>query len=108
MKRLFAAVMLCLTMAPQARADTIKWVDFQVPYESLQYAMEQDIATSEQEKHISWIDTLAMAGARTGGRCGLTSVKRAVQDLKKDASPEELLGELYKYYHYYYCRDLLQ
>ena len=102
MKRLFAAVLVCVLMAPQAKADTVKWVDFQVPYESLKYAMEQDIATSEQEKHISWIDVLALAGARTGGRCGLSSVKRAVKELKGDQSPEELLGELYRYYGYYH------
>ena len=102
MKRLFAAVLVCVLMAPQAKADTVKWVDFQVPYESLKYAMEQDIATSEQEKHIPWIDVLALAGARTGGRCGLSSVKRAVKELKGDQSPEELLGELYRYYGYYH------
>nr|MBQ8244978.1 M23 family metallopeptidase [Oscillospiraceae bacterium] len=80
----------------------IKWVDFQVPYESMKYALEQDIATAEEEKHIPWIDALALAACRTGGSCGLSSVKQAVQDLKKDASPEELLGELYKYYDYYH------
>ena len=43
MKRLFSVVFLCMLMTPQAKADTIKWVDFQVPYESLKYAMERDI-----------------------------------------------------------------
>ena len=82
-------------------AEPIRWVDFGVPYESLKYAMDMDIATFDQEKHISWIDTLALAACRTGGKCQLSAVKKAVQELKGDKSPEELLGNLYKYYSYY-------
>ena len=85
-----------------ARAEPIRWVDFGVPYESLKYAMDQDIATFDQEKHISWIDALSLAACRTGGKCGLTSVKQAVSDLKQDSAPAELLGETYKYYDYYH------
>lgn len=96
--------MLILAMLPwsSAKAEPIKWVDFQVPYESLQYTMNVDIETKEQEKHISWIDALALAACRTGGRCGLASVKKAVSDLKGDKSPQELLGDTYKYYSYYH------
>lgn len=102
MKRIFLLWIICLpVLVVQARADTIKWVDFGVPYESLKYAMEQDIDTFEEEKHLSWIDVLALSACRTGGKCSLASVKKAVSDLKQDRSPEELLGELYKYYSYY-------
>ena len=102
MKRIFLCLFMALLLAVPVQGSTIKWVDFQVPYESLKYAMEQDIATFDQEKHISWIDSLAVAGCRTGGRCGLSSVKKAVDDLKGDKSPEELLGNLYQYYGYYH------
>lgn len=102
MKRFFAVLMILPMLAVPVRADTIHWVDFNVPYESLKYALEQDIATFEQEKHISWIDILALAACRTGGKCVLPSVKRAAEELKGDQSPEELLGELYKYYDYYH------
>lgn len=101
MKR-FLFVLLPLVLAVPVRAEPIKWVDFAVPYESMKYAMDQDIATFEQEKHISWIDALAVAGCRTGGKCSLSSVKQAVSDLKSQKSPEELLGSLYKYYDYYH------
>ena len=102
MKRiLFFVIVLPMFVFP-VYADYIKWVDFDVPYESLNYALEQDIATFEQEKHIGWIDTLALAACRTGGKCPLTSVKQAVLDLKKDKSPEELLGQNYQYYAYYH------
>ena len=102
MKRIFLCLFIALLLAVPVQGSTIKWVDFQVPYESLKYALEQDIATFDQEKHISWIDSLAVAGCRTGGRCGLSSVKKAVDDLKGDQSPEELLGNLYQYYGYYH------
>ena len=97
----FVLILALLPVVP-AKADTIKWVDFGVPYESLQYAMELDISSFEQEKHISMVDTLALAACRTGGKCGLASVKKAAADLKGDKSPEELLGDTYKYYSYYH------
>ena len=101
-RRFFAAIALLLLLALPVQAETIQWVDFGVPYESLQYAMDADINTYEQEKHISWIDILALASCRTGGKCSLASVKKAFQELKGDRSPEELLGELYRYYDYYH------
>ena len=100
--RIFVLILLVLVLAVPVRAEPIRWVDFAVPYTSLRYAMEADIETFEQEKHISWIDTLALAACRTGGKCGLASVKKAVQELKGERSPEELLGDLYKYYSYYH------
>ena len=102
MKRFFACILLLVLLAFPAKAETIKWVDFGVPYESLKYAMNVDIATFEQEKHISWIDILALSGCRTGGKCDLKAVKKAAEELKGDKSPEELLGSLYKYYSYYH------
>lgn len=101
-RRFFLLLLIALLIALPVRGETIRWVDFKVPYESLKYAMDADIASFEQEKHISWIDTLALAACRTGGRCGLTSVKKAYKDLQADRSPEELLGDLYKYYIYYH------
>ena len=95
-------LIVCMLPAQQVGADPIKWVDFQVPYESLEYAMDRDIETYEKEKHISWIDILAVSACRTGGRCGLASVKKAASQLSGDASAEDLLGDLYKYYEYYH------
>ena len=84
------------------KAETIRWVDFQVPYESLKYAMDLDIATFDREVHLPWTRVLAVAACRTGGKCGLSAVKKAASELKRDASPEELLGNLYQYYDYYH------
>ena len=103
MKRriLILLVLFALVVIP-VRAEPIRWVDFDVGYEALKYALDQDIASFDQEKHISWIDTLSLAACRTGGKCGLASVKKAAADLKGDRSPQELLGEQYKYYDYYH------
>ena len=87
---LFLTVIVILVVP--VGAEPIRWVDFGVPYESLKYAMDMDIATFDQEKHISWIESLALAACRTGGKCPLTSVKKAVTELRADPSPEELLG----------------
>lgn len=100
-RRLILLLVLLPALVLPVEGETIRWVDFGVPYESLKFAMDTDIATYEQEKHIDWIDVLALAACRTGGKCGLASVKKAAQDLKGSESPEELLGNLYKYYGYY-------
>ncbi|MBQ8579423.1 MAG: M23 family metallopeptidase [Oscillospiraceae bacterium] len=102
MKRRIFSLFLLLAMAFPAHAETLKWVNFEVPYESLKYAMEEDIATFDEEKHISWIDILALAACRTGGKCPLLSVKKAASQLRGDQSPQELLGETAKYYDYYH------
>ena len=101
-RRILFMLVLLIMIPVAASAEPIRWVDFDVPYESLKYAMDLDIQTSEGEKHISWIDVLALAACRTGGKCGLSSVRSAAAQLRKDQSPEEILGALYKYYEYYH------
>lgn len=100
MKRLFAVLLVLWCVVP-VEAEPIKWVDFQIPTASLEYAMSRDILTSDQEKHTSWIEILAVAACRTGGRCPMDSVKKAAEELQGDRSPQEFLGELYKFYPYY-------
>ena len=99
-RRILCVFIACALLSFPVYAETIRWVDFGVPYESLKYAMNVDIETFEQEKHISWIDILALAACRSGGKCGLSAVKKAATELKGDKSPKELLGTLYKYYPY--------
>lgn len=101
-RRIFLCfLVMCLLILPVS-AQPIRWVDFGVPYESLSYALELDISTYEKEKHIDWIELLSLAACRTGGKCSLTSVKKAAADLKGTRSPRELAGEQGKYYDYYY------
>ena len=101
-RRIIMVLVLSLLIAVPVRAETIRWVDFGIPYESLKFAKEADIRTAEQEQHISWIDILAVAACRTGGKCPLKSVKKAYQELSTGKDPEALLSGLYKYYDYYH------
>lgn len=102
MRRFFILLCLLSALIIPVSAEPIKWVDFDVPYESMKYAMEEDIRSFEQEKHLDWIDILALAACRTGGKCDLQSVRKAAGDLKGDRSPQELLGDLSKYFSYYH------
>ena len=102
MRRLFLCILIGLGLAVPAEAAPIRWVDFDVPYEALKWAMERDIQTFDQEKHLSWIDILSLAACRTGGKCGLDSVKKAAKELEGDTSPRELAGESGKYFDYYH------
>ena len=101
MRRFLMCIFLIGLLILPASAEPIKWVDFDVPYESMKYAMDADIQTFEQENHIDWIDVLAIAACRTGGKCGLDSVKKAVADLKKEGTPQGVLGDENKYFSYY-------
>ncbi len=100
-RRIFIIIVTVMLIAQSVQAKPISWGDFKVPYASLKYAMDTDILTSDREKHISWIDILAVAGCRTGGRCPLASVKKAAADLKTDQPVDALLGSLYTHYSYY-------
>ena len=101
-RRIVYCVLMAVLLAIPTTAAPIQWVDFDAPYEALEYAMQVDIATFEQEKHISWIDILALAACRTGGKCGLTSVKKAASDLKGDRQARELVAGQEKYFDYYH------
>lgn len=102
MKRyLILSILVLPLFSIRTKADIIKWVDFNIPYESMNYAMNVDIQTFDQEKHIDWIDILAVAACRTGGKCGLDSVRKAAADLKGDRSAQELLSGQSKYLNYY-------
>ena len=65
LRRIFAAFLIVPMLVVPVWGETIRWVDFDVSYESMKYALDQDILTAGQEKHISWIDTLALAACRT-------------------------------------------
>lgn len=105
-RRLSALILMLLVIAAlpgKAQAEPIRWVDFGISYEALRCAMQTDIDSFEWEKHLSWIDILALAACRTGGNCPLSAVKKAAKDLQSEKSPEELLGSLFKYYEYYHA-----
>ena len=103
-RRIFLLLTVVSFLIVPVKAEPLKWVNFEVPYESLKYAMDADIRTAEQECHISWIDILAVAGCKTGGKCDLASVKKALEFLQTGKEPGTLSH--YDYYHRAYTAVL--
>lgn len=101
MKRCFLLGLLLLAVLVPVYAEPIRWVDLQVGAEALEYAINRDIDSAGREKHLDFIDILALSGCRTGGKCTLSSVKKAAADLEEDRSAEELAGDLRRYFDYY-------
>ena len=103
-KRIFLFI-LALSMLPfkaLGAEDYIRWVDFDMDYSALERALEVDIASQGEEKTLCWIDILALAATRCGGRqVSVKAVNKAVKDFYGDRPPEEFLGEQYRYYTYY-------
>lgn len=82
----------------------IKWVDFNVPYEVLNRALELDIASNGTDTPVSWIELLAYAAAKNGGQWKnfkIGKLNETAQALQEGASIEELTADL-KYYSYYH------
>lgn len=58
-----------------AEEETIKWVDFDVPYKVLEKTMHLDIESYDTEIHLKWTELLAYLGAKYGGNYGLYKSK---------------------------------
>lgn len=100
MRRLIICIALLGAMVLTAEARPITWVDFRVDEGAMRYAMDVDIETSEQERHIDWVDILALAACRTGGKCTMDSVKKAARQLK-ETDFATAAGDSVKYASYY-------
>ena len=104
-KRIFLCILSIFLLAPQvfAEDEVLHWVEFNVDYPALQRALDIDIASQGEEKPLDWIDILALAAVKVGGN-GITvkGVNEAAEQLRKDKSPQELLGAQYKYFSYYH------
>lgn len=84
---------------------TIKWVDFNIPYETLCKAYEVDIATYKEEKHIDWVELLAYIAAKTGGNFKGSMEKEIDKIVEKVQTEDTTIaeeGKELKYYDYYY------
>lgn len=81
----------------------IKWVEFSVPKELLQFSAAQDINTVNSERHIEWIKLLSVTAARCGGDFRNTSVKDLDSLCRRYLSGEDFPSmtnnqKLYAYY----------
>ena len=86
-----------------AKADYIKWVDFQITCTALEDAYQYDVESYGTEKHIDWITLLAYLACRYGGNFKsykANDMKVAVDELSDEAGKSKL-SEM-KYYQYYH------
>lgn len=85
--------------------DYIKWVDFNVSYEALCTAYDLDVASYGSPVHLNWIELLAYAGAKGGGKFDKGSIslmqKLASELSGQKTTMQELTSDM-KYYNYYY------
>lgn len=85
--------------------DYIKWVDFNISYEALCTAYDLDVASYDSPLHLDWIELLAYAGAKSGGKFDKNSVsliKKLSRQLSEGKTTLKELTSDMKYYDYYY------
>ncbi|MCM1254201.1 MAG: M23 family metallopeptidase [Clostridium sp.] len=88
-----------------ADGDYIKWVDFNITSEALGKAYELDVESYQDEVHLDWIELLAYAGAKGGGKFGkesIAQIQEAADKLRSGETTIEKLTKDMKYYDYYY------
>ena len=95
----------------EGKKDYIKWVDFSVPCEALEYACEQDIKAHGEGTELDWVSLLAHTASKWGGKFE----KKAMREMEKTAEAAmehadggytatdfiEESGKELKYYPYY-------
>ena len=90
------------TEKPQKK-EYIKWVDFNIPYEILEAALQEDISTYNTDNHIEWITILSYLGAKCGGqynKIGIKDIYAFTERLKSGEPLEEITKDM-KYFKYY-------
>ena len=86
--------------------DFIKWVDFNIPYEALEHAMQLDIQshTGDGALPVDWVELLAYTAAKYGGDSSCFTTARLDETaarLQEGATMDELAQGI-KTYSYYY------
>ena len=86
------------------KKDFIKWVDFNVPYEALEYAVKLDIKYRTTDTPINYIEILAHTAAKNGNNFKgfKTAQLDALVDKIKSGETMECLSTGLKYYDFYY------
>ena len=81
----------------------IKWVDFNIPYEALEKAMNIDIKSQKEEVKLNWIDILSHLSTKYGGdykRYKAKDMDDIVAKIKEGKTAKEISKNqtLYSYY----------
>ena len=106
-------VVVCFMLFGQAKMvnsaegeeqDLIKWVDFNVSYQALDYAIKLDIKYHDSPTPMSFIDLLAYIAAKNGNnfkKFKTSHLDLVADQIKNGKTIEELTAGL-KYYDYYH------
>ena len=83
--------------------DFIKWVDFNVTYQALDYSIKLDMEYRDSQTPVSFISLLAYLAAKNGNnfkRFKTSQLDAVIEQIKSGKTIEELAAGL-KYYDYY-------
>lgn len=91
--------------------DTIQWVDFDLPYEAMDYALKLDIESRDSELPLPWIDLLAYLAAKNGNKFKdfkVSQLEEVAGQLREGKTMAELTEnmEYYDFYHEAYTAVL--
>ncbi|MDD3693039.1 MAG: M23 family metallopeptidase [Oscillospiraceae bacterium] len=100
---LFYVQTLKVDATNQKKEELIKWVDFKVPSNAMEYAIKLDIASKDSEIHFNWIEMLSYLAAKNGNnfRSFKTSQLDEVANLLKSGKTMSDIAAGLKYYDYY-------
>lgn len=112
MKRIlciFIAVIITLSgvlffVGAAQETDYIKYAEFNVCYEALEKAYNEDIKSYNEDVHINWIEVLAYLGAKYGGEFNgykAAHMDSVIEQLKDGKAIEDITKDM-QYYPYYY------
>ena len=86
------------------KADYIKWVDFGITADAMQAALKLDTESQSTETPLSWIELLAVLGAKYGGdfkRFKTADLNALAKRIKDGEALADITRDM-KYYPYYY------
>ncbi len=92
------------TVADEDEKETIQWVDFDVPMEAMDKALDLDIGSQDKAIKLNWIELLACLAAQNGNNFNRYK-DRQLDDLAQKLESGQTMTELtkdMKYYSYYY------
>lgn len=96
---------------PEGKKDYIKWVDFTVPCDALDYAYEADVSAHKEGTALDWVSLLAYTASKWGGDFDKKAMKemektaqKAMEEADADHTATDYIDEAgadLKYYPYY-------
>ena len=91
------------TATPSPEKKFIKWVDFNVPYQALEDALNADIKSHDESVHYHWVELLAYLATKYGGnwkQYKYSDMQKLMNELANGKSIEELTNKIKNYAYF--------